>query len=273
MTTILLLLIMAGLVGLLLVVFFLLDRVNEIHNLNLKALPRPLVNGDATFGGLYGKNLWDAMCGIPMPGWDAKKLDPLKQRYELVLQKHIEMLFEDGRVDGLDGLSSPVYCEKIVPTLRGEIQSWMPHEFAGAIYRAGFDRVTLPAEDHDEIRASLDATGESLFSATGVPPNALSKFLMPVLDAPAEDENDASDETKESGDTAESAESNGDVLSLAAPESETHDQDAAAEQADGQAAPDQESTAATDDAADPDQIKEGEPLPIQTDAQAIKATA
>ena len=96
---------------------------------------------------------------------------------------------------------------------------------------------------------------------------------MPVLDAPAEDENDASDETKESGDAAESAESNGDVLSLAAPESETHDQDAAAEQADGQAARDQESTAATDDAADPDQIKEGEPLPIQTDAQAIKATA
>lgn len=263
MTTILMLLIMAGLVGLLLVVFFLLDRVNEIHNLTLKALPRPLVNGDATFGGLYGKNLWDAICGIPMPGWDAKKLEPLKQRYELVLQKHIEMLFEDGRVDGLDDLSSPVYCEKIVPTLRGQIQSWMPHEFAGAIYRAGFDRVTLPAEDHDEIRASLDATGESLFSATGLQPNALSKFLMPVLDAPAEDGNEASNETKEPGD----------VLSLAAPELETHNQEAADEQADGQAAPDEESTAATDEVANPDQITEGEPLPIQADAQPIKATA
>lgn len=70
MNTILLLLIFTGLVGLLLVVFFMLDRLNELHK--HADLQKPPYVPDDTFGGLTGKTLWDAMIGIPMSGWDAK---------------------------------------------------------------------------------------------------------------------------------------------------------------------------------------------------------
>ncbi len=53
MNTILLLLIFTGLVGLLLVVFFMLDRLNELHkHADLQKTPH---KPDDTFGGLSGK--------------------------------------------------------------------------------------------------------------------------------------------------------------------------------------------------------------------------
>ena len=71
MNTILLLLIFTGLVGMLLVVFFMLDRVNEIHK-HSDIPQRGHIDPAAMFGGLTGKNLWDALIGVPMPGWDQK---------------------------------------------------------------------------------------------------------------------------------------------------------------------------------------------------------
>ena len=69
MNTILLLLIFTGLVGLLLVVFFMLDRLNELHK-HADLQKTPHVPAD-TFGGLTGKTVWDAMSVITLWGWDA----------------------------------------------------------------------------------------------------------------------------------------------------------------------------------------------------------
>ena len=178
MNNVLLLLIFGGLVGLLLVVFYLLDRVNALHNQNVQAsLKRPPT--DNSFSGLHGKALWDAMTGIPIPGLDEGMLASIKSRYEMVLQKHIELLFEDGTLDGREGFSMPISSERKVPTLRGEMISWIPHEFASGIYRAGHSRATLPREQHGIIAASLDQIGSMLFPACGLPPVQLSKLLMP----------------------------------------------------------------------------------------------
>ena len=65
MNTILLLLIFTGLVGMLLVVFFMLDRVNEIHK-HSDIPQRGHIDPAAMFGGLTGKNLWDALIGVPI---------------------------------------------------------------------------------------------------------------------------------------------------------------------------------------------------------------
>ncbi len=180
MSNILLLLIFAGLVGLLLVVFYLLDRVNALHMHgptvdNKQALPT-----DLSFGSLQGKKLWDAITGVPTPGWDASQIETMKHRYEMVLQKHIEGLFEDGKLDGLEGFSMPVSSSRKVPTLRGEIESWIPHEFASPIYRAGNDKAKLAEEHHGQLRALLDQTGQALFTATSLPSYSLSNFLMPL---------------------------------------------------------------------------------------------
>jgi hypothetical protein len=186
MNTILLLLIFTGLVGLLLVVFFMLDRLNELHkHADLQKTPHV---PDDTFGGLTGKTLWDAMIGIPLSGWDAKKLEPLKPRYEAVLQKHLELLFEDGKLDAREGFAMPVRCDRVVPTLRGEIESWMPHEYASGIYRAAQDLINLPPEEHESVLSRIDDIGEALYSATNLPPrHLLSKVLVPAS-RPTEEE-------------------------------------------------------------------------------------
>lgn len=191
MNTVLLLLILMGLAALLLVVFYLLDRVNSLHQ--QAASTTHIARTDDSFGGLSGKNLWDAMIGIPMPGWDKDKLEPLRLRYEAVLQKHAELLFEDGQLDGREGFSMPVSCERTVPTLRGEIRSWIPHDYASAIYRCGHNRASLPPEEHGDIRRTLDQTGMMLFAAVGLPPHGLSLLLMPQLQPPAPPEEPQAD--------------------------------------------------------------------------------
>jgi len=106
----------------------------------------------------------------------------LRSRYEMVLQKHIELLFEDGTLDGREGFSMPVSPERKVPTLRGEFTSWIPHEFAKGIYMAGHDRATKPETEHSLIAANLDNIGNELFEQVGMPPIQLSKLLMPNIE-------------------------------------------------------------------------------------------
>ena len=206
MNTILLLLIFTGLVGMLLVVFFMLDRVNEIHK-HSDIPQRGHIDPAAMFGGLTGKNLWDALIGVPMPGWDQKKIATIRPRYDLVLQKHLELLFEDGKLDGREGFASPVRCDRMVPTLRGEVESWIPHEFASGIYRAGYAIATTAEEDREPIRHQIDILGDALFTAVGLPPNSLSAILMPHLDRPKPAEDEAGEEDQ-ANDQEPSAEGN-----------------------------------------------------------------
>lgn len=198
MNTIMLLLIFTGLVGMLLVVFFMLDRVNEIHK-HSDIPQRGHIDPAAVFGGLTGKNLWDALIGVPMPGWDQKRIAAIRPRYDLVLQKHLELLFEDGKLDGREGFASPVRCDRMVPTLRGEIESWIPHEFASGIYRAGYAIATTPEEDREPIRQQIDMVGDALFAAVGLPPNPLTAILMPHLDRPKPPEDEANEEDQADG--------------------------------------------------------------------------
>jgi hypothetical protein len=175
--TILLLLIFIGLVGALLVMFFTLEKVDDIRT--GKSAQKPRFNPADTFGGLSGRELWDAMLGVPQRGITAKEILTLKPRYEVVLQKHLEILFEEGQHDGREGFSMPVRCERVVPTLRGDVESWLPHQFAVGIYKVGYSLITEPYEDHQTLREKLDEIGDEIFSATGLPPIPLSNLLMP----------------------------------------------------------------------------------------------
>jgi len=211
--TILLLLILIGLVGTLLVMFFTLEKVDNIQT--GKSAQKPRFNPADTFGGLSGRELWDAMLGVPLRGITAKDILPLKPRYEVVLQKHLEILFEEGQHDGREGFSMPVRCERVVPTLRGDVESWIPHQFAVGIYKVGYSLITEPDEDHQILREKLDEIGDEIFSATGLPPNPLSKLLMPFKEEeelpPEEPEEFESDEESNQDTVAD-----GDVESVAA---------------------------------------------------------
>lgn len=178
MNNVLLLLVFAGLVGLLLVVFYLLDRVNALHNQSeTTRLKRPFT--DTSMATMNGRILWDVLSGEAMQELDEEMISQLRSRYEMVLQKHIELLFEDGTLDGREGFSMPVSPERKVPTLRGEFISWIPHEFAKGVYMAGHSRATQPESEHPAIAAALDNIGNELFEQVGMPPVKLSKLLMP----------------------------------------------------------------------------------------------
>ena len=241
--TILLLLILIGIVGALLVMFFTLEKVDDIQT--GKSAQKPRFNPADTFGGLSGRELWDAMIGVPMRGINPKELIPLKPRYEVVLQKHLEILFEEGQHDGREGFSMPVRCERIVPTLRGDIESWIPHEFAVGIYKVGYSLITEPDEDPDTLREKLNEIGDEIFSATGLPPHPLSKLLMPFKEEeefPPEEPEDfeiAEEPTEEVMAVGEGENNPEAVAALPAPEEAT-----AAELAQGDAAAtDSENTA------------------------------
>lgn len=270
MNTILLLLVFIGLVGVMLVAFFTLEKVNDIAT--GKSPSKPRFNAADTFGGLSGKDLWDAMTGVPMRGITPKEILALKPRYEVVLQKHLEILFEEGQHDAREGFPMPVRCERVVPTLRGEIESWIPHDYASGIYKVGYSLITEPDEDHDNLREKLDEIGDELFYAAGLPPIPLSKLLMPFReeeemppDMPEEFPEPPLEETSaEAAPVAEVAEDNAPVASLASPD--------ATEATDATLADPAETNAVLEAEAEP-VVREGDTLPVrQAQAEAVPTT-
>lgn len=122
---------------------------------------------DASYGNLVGKRLWDAMTGKPMPDVDDAKVAELKPRYHVVLTRHIEELFAEGLAAGQAGSAKMAENKRKINGLRGTVISWIPQQYADAIYRAGFDAAgatEVPARE--AIQANLSEAIEALCART-----------------------------------------------------------------------------------------------------------
>ncbi len=124
---------------------YLIDKVNHLAQLyeapkpEMAPLPEAEPPSDILFAGLEGKKLWDAMNGKTVEGFDASLIDALRAHYEPILREHITLAFKDGLED-VDGSESRVpSSERRVTTLRGHIQSWLPPQHLGGIYRAALE--------------------------------------------------------------------------------------------------------------------------------------
>ncbi|MFZ4473230.1 MAG: hypothetical protein ACOYOX_10735 [Limnohabitans sp.] len=124
---------------------YLIDKVNHLAQLyeapkpEMPPLPEAEPPSDILFAGLEGKKLWDAMNGKTVDGFDASLIDALRAHYEPILREHITLAFKDGLED-VDGSESRVpSSERRVTTLRGHIQSWLPPQHLGGIYRAALE--------------------------------------------------------------------------------------------------------------------------------------
>ena len=124
---------------------YLIDKVNHLAQLyeapkpEMPPLPEAEPPSDILFAGLEGKKLWDAMNGKSIEGFDASLIDALRAHYEPILREHITLAFKDGLED-VDGSESRVpSSERRVTTLRGHIQSWLPPQHLGGIYRAALE--------------------------------------------------------------------------------------------------------------------------------------
>lgn len=178
-----------GLLVIIVMVVYLVDRVNSLEketkrvaNMASHAAPEPM----DPWLGLSGKSLWDAMSGRPPANLSDAALQELHTRYEVVLQKHIQALFDEGMRDGQLGVSGEPKNPRTIQTALGPVESWMPAPQANTLYKCGLDSVQLPADALQAVRQALDEAGQQLFSKTQYEQSEpLSQSLMPPITPPA----------------------------------------------------------------------------------------
>lgn len=173
-----------GLLIVLVFIIYLVDRVNGIEketrrvaqSLNDAKEPPSL----GPFAGLSSKKLWDAMTGRVPEGLDPSLLIEVRERYESVLFKHIAAIFQEGVQDGQRGLTGEPKNTKLLTTLRGPVESWLPSAQVNTLYKCGVDSTQLPADQLDAVRAAIDDVGQTLYGKALLPlVQPLSESLLP----------------------------------------------------------------------------------------------
>jgi hypothetical protein len=181
-----------GLLVILIFIIYLVDRVNAIEK-ETRQFARslqepPEAQPVGPFAGLFSKKLWDAMTGRVPEGMDPSLVVEVRERYEMVLNKHVEAIFNEGAKDGQRGMSGEPKNTKLITTLRGPVESWLPSAQVNTIYKCGLDSVQLPADQWDALRPVLDEAGENLYAKALLSlPKPLSVALMPqpLVETPA----------------------------------------------------------------------------------------
>jgi hypothetical protein len=178
---------------------YLIDKIN--HLAKMYEAPKPEtpdvpefeteIPGDLLFSGLEGKKLWDAMNGKQVEGFDASLVDALRPHYEPILREHIIATFKDGLEEvGGDESKVPSSLRKI-STVRGFIQSWLPPQHLGSIYRSALEFAGTYANDPNpevllRLQQTVDSVVDMLYQRVGITNEVpFSEFLfedMPVPD-------------------------------------------------------------------------------------------
>jgi DNA-binding FrmR family transcriptional regulator len=180
-----------GLLVVLVFIIYLVDRVNSIEKETRKFAQalhdtkEPPSLGP--FAGLSSKKLWDAMTGRAPEGIDPSVLVEVRERYEVVLHKHIESIFQEAVKDGQRGLTGEPKNTKQITTLRGPVESWLPSAQVNTLYKCGVDSTQLPADQLDAVRAALDEVGQTLYSKALLnlaQPLSVSLLPRPVAELP-----------------------------------------------------------------------------------------
>jgi hypothetical protein len=177
-----------GLLLVLILVIYLIDRVNSIESETRKVVSTLNENAAkmATPSmGLSAKKLWDAMTGRSTDGLDPQALADLRSRYPVILSKHAEGLYKDGFKDGILGSppSEPKNTKDIV-TAKGTVESWIPTAQANVLYQCGLSASQTPESEWGPIRASMDEAGQFLWSKAQLDDSGpLSDWLMPASSA------------------------------------------------------------------------------------------
>jgi len=156
-----------GLLLVFILVLYIIDKVNVIYQSYAKP-DLPQTYNDGLFGELTGKSLWDAMSGLPVPGVDPKFVGTLKPHYEPVLRQHIEQVFMEGYTHGRAGTAGVPTNNRMIPTPRGSVESWLPMHHLASIYQAGVDFAARKPNDELRIQQSLDQVTAMIYARTGI---------------------------------------------------------------------------------------------------------
>jgi hypothetical protein len=160
---------------------YLIDKVNQLAKMyeapkpEVPSLPdfENEVPSDLLFSGLEGKKLWDAMNGKQTEGFDESLIEALRAHYEPILREHITATFRDG-LEEVDGDESKVPSStRKISTARGFIQSWLPPQHLGSIYRAALEFGGSYAKDPDpevliRLKQTVDSVVDMLYQRVGI---------------------------------------------------------------------------------------------------------
>lgn len=178
---------------------YLIDKINHLSKMydapkpDASILPdfETEIPGDLLFSGLEGKKLWDAMNGKEVEGFDASMIEALRPHYEPILREHITATFKDGLEEvGGDESKVPSSLRKI-ETVRGHIQSWLPPQHLGSIYRCALEFAGTYANDPNadtlvRLKQTVDSVVDMLYQRVSITNEVpFSDFLfdtMPIED-------------------------------------------------------------------------------------------
>lgn len=158
---------------------YLIDKVNNLQQNQapepepMPPLPMPEPPTDILFAGLEGKKLWDAMNGKPVDGFDATLIDALRAHYEPILREHIILTFRDGMESADETDAGVPASQRKIATVRGFIQSWLPPQHLGSIYRVGIEYGAVKHKDPDpdivmRLKETLDSVTDMLYKRTSI---------------------------------------------------------------------------------------------------------
>ena len=184
-----------GVLLLVILVLYLVDKINIIYQRQSQDAAEP-VYSDGLFGELVGKALWDAMSGIPLPGFDPKLVQDLKPHYEPVLRQHIEQTFLQGVTDQREGRAGVPVNNRMIPTPRGSLESWMPLHHLSSLYQCGVDHAQNKPAERLRVQQTLDQVCVMLYARAGLElTDPFSRILMEPTDPGAPIEEGAADGT------------------------------------------------------------------------------
>lgn len=172
-----------GLLLILVLIIYLVDRVNTIEKETRKmvqTIAQPPVAAKDPFAGLSGKRLWDAMTGKPPAQMPPETLAEVRERYDLVLHKHMEALYKEGWRDGERGLAAEPANTRIITTATAQVESWLPGPQVKTLYQCGLEASQRPPELWDSLRVSMDEAASILYDKIQLEVRqSLSSWLMP----------------------------------------------------------------------------------------------
>ena len=164
-----------GLIGVGVLVLYLMDRVHKIENQTVGGggAGRVFGTSDPRFDGLGGQRLWDVLTAPEGVGVNPA-IAQIKHSYAQVLQRHIEELFEEGALDGRQGVRMPPAPVRVIKTSGGQVASWLPPAESHEIYEIGLERSVSSGSGFSALRTRLQGVCARLYGKAGID-------LMPQL--------------------------------------------------------------------------------------------
>ena len=167
--------VLVGLIGMGVLVLYLMDRVHKIENKSVGGggTGEAFGTSDPHFEGLGGQRLW-AVLTASEGAVANSAIARNKHLYAQVLQRHIEELFEEGRLDGRQGVRMLPAPVRLIKTLGGQVASWLPPADSREIYEIGLERSVSSGSGFSALRTRLERVCARLYEKVGID-------LMPQL--------------------------------------------------------------------------------------------